>query len=91
MPWRSRLKWGAEGKPEYAIAGSYGEFVEWLRHYARTDVCYLTKERAELYLARGAPKGVLHRIGNWQKSPARVAAEALEKSSEELENGMEER
>jgi hypothetical protein len=65
-------------RPEYAIAGTYREFMEWQRRHAQTDVRFLTKERAEMYLARGARPGVLHRIGNWQTSPALDAALSLE-------------
>jgi hypothetical protein len=32
----------------------------------------------ELYVRKGMPKGILHRIGTWETSPAKEAAERLE-------------
>ena len=67
-------------RAEYAIAGSYREFMEWRAQdpARRKRVIFLgTAERAE-QLATWVPKGVLHRIGTWETSPARDAAEALE-------------
>ena len=37
-----------------------------------------TQERAEQLVANGAAKGAPHRIGSWEMSPARDAAEGLE-------------
>jgi hypothetical protein len=65
-----------DGRPEYAIAGSYSEFLRWRSEdpKARARVTFLaTAERAE-----GREPGVLHRIGTWETSPASEAAEALE-------------
>ncbi len=61
---------------EYAIAGSYLEFMEWRKTDldARRGVVYLTPERAELRTERGR----LHRIGSWERSPALEAALRLE-------------
>ena len=67
--------------PEYAIAGSYLEFQQWRRAdpKKRGKVIYLhSAERVESMLAQGVPKGVLHRIGAWETSPARTIAEQLE-------------
>ena len=65
-------------KPQYAIAGRYAEFMEWRKRHTGLHVSYLTRERAKFMLAKGAPRGVLHRIGTWETSPARRAAERLE-------------
>jgi hypothetical protein len=65
---------------EYAIAGSFGEFMIWRSgdREGRSNVIYLpTAERAE-QAARAGSRGVLHRIGSWRTSPARDAAERLE-------------
>ena len=61
---------------EYAIAGSYLEFIRWVRENRRerSGVIFLnTPERCE-----GREPGVLHRIGNWQESAALEAALKLE-------------
>ena len=61
---------------EYAIAGTYLEFMRWVRENRkeRSAVIFLnTPERCE-----GREPGVLHRIGNWQESPALEAALKLE-------------
>jgi hypothetical protein len=71
-------RWLAE--PEYAIAGSFGEFMIWRSgdREGRSNVIYLaTAERAE-QAARTGSRGVVHRIGSWETSPARDAAERLE-------------
>ena len=62
--------------PEYAIAGSYAEFMAWRNEdrEVRKNVVYLTLERT---LGR-TEKGVLYRIGAWKDSPALEAALALE-------------
>jgi len=70
-----------EGKREYAIAGSWTEFRRWQAEHPGREVHYLTKDRAEEYLKWGMPRGVLHRVGTWETSPARKAAERLEGSS----------
>jgi hypothetical protein len=65
-----------DGRPGYAIAGSYTEFLRWRAENpkARARVTFLaTAERAE-----GRPPGALHRIGAWETSAAREAAEGLE-------------
>ena len=61
---------------EYAIAGSYLAFLEWRREDvpARKRVRFL----AEPENARGQPKGIVHRLDGWERSPAREAAEGLE-------------
>lgn len=64
-------------KPEYAIAGSYADFLHFRRTLPRY-VAYLTRERAEQLLAKGAAKGRLHRLPGWETSEARAAAEQLE-------------
>jgi hypothetical protein len=67
-------------EPEYAIAGSFGEFMIWRSgdRKGRGNVIYLASaERAE-QAARTGSRGVLHRIGSWKTSPARDAAERLE-------------
>jgi hypothetical protein len=69
----------SSGKGRTTIAGSIAEWHEWQRQNPGRDVRYLTKERAEAYLARGMPKGTLHRIGTWETSSARRAAEGLER------------
>jgi hypothetical protein len=64
------------GTPEYPIAGSYTAFLPWRSEdpKVRARVTFLaTAERAE-----GREPGVLHRIGTWETSPARGAAEGLE-------------
>lgn len=68
-------------RPEYAVAGSYSEFMAWRREdlEARQRVIYLTPERARA----SREKGVVHRIGSWMSSPALEAAERLD----ELRNG----
>ena len=67
-------------RPEYAIAGSYREFLDWRRADPgkRDAVMYIFSEEQARELASWAPKGVLHRIGNWRASPARSVAEQLE-------------
>ena len=66
-------------KPEYAVAGSYREFMVWAREEkSRGSVSYLTKERAAELVDQGAAKGVLHRIGKWEESPALDDALRLE-------------
>ena len=69
-----------EGKPRYAIAGSWLEFRRWQWEdpQGRKDVDYLTAERAKRLVRRGAPKGMLLRLQGWETSPARKAAERLE-------------
>jgi hypothetical protein len=68
------------GAPEYAIAGSHREFLDWAaRQPGRRGITYLTKELAQSLLDRGARKGKLHRIGMWERSDARDLAEKLEK------------
>jgi hypothetical protein len=64
-------------KPEYAIAGSYADYMVWKRTHP-SSVSYLTLERAEQLVARGAQRGVLHRLTGWESSPARDLAEQLE-------------
>lgn len=61
---------------EYAVAGSYLEFMEWRQAdlEARRHVVYLTPERATAH----TEPGTLHRIGSWQRSPALEAALRLE-------------
>ena len=62
---------------EYAIAGSYYEFMTWVKEDKkhRSGVIFLnTPERCQ-----GREPGVLHRIGNWQESAALEAAEGLER------------
>jgi hypothetical protein len=67
---------------EYAIAGSYKEFLDWTDGRAeRRRIAYLTKERAQSLLDRGARKGKLHRIGMWERSEARELAERLERQA----------
>ena len=69
----------AEIAQEYAIAGSYKEFLDWADgRRERRRVAYLTKERAQTLLTRGARKGKLYRIGMWERSEARELAEKLE-------------
>jgi hypothetical protein len=64
------------GVQQYAIAGTYREFMAWRREdlEGRGGVIYLTAERA----AQHTEPGVFHRIGTWQESPALEAAERLE-------------
>ena len=64
------------GKPEYAIAGSYTEFMRWRSEdvKARGGVIFLNTPE----LCEGRAPGVLHRIGTWECSPAREAGERLE-------------
>lgn len=67
-------------EPEYAIAGSFGEFMIWRSadREGRCHVIYLgTAERAEQAVLKGS-RGIVHRIGAWESSPARAAAERLE-------------
>jgi hypothetical protein len=65
--------------PEYAIAGTWLEYHNWKRQHPELGiVSYLTKERAEILLAKGAPRGVLHRAPGWETSDARELAERLE-------------
>ena len=65
--------------PQYAIAGSHREFLDWAaRHPERRGITYLTKELAQRMLERGARKGKLHRVGMWERSEARELAERLE-------------
>jgi len=61
---------------EYAVAGSYMEFMRWRKDdlEARKHIIYLTAERVPHY----TEPGVLHRIGDWEESPAIPAALALE-------------
>lgn len=64
-------------KREYAIAGTYLEFMQWVRQdkASRSGVIFLNAaERCE-----GRKPSVLHRIGNWQESPAFPPALRLEK------------
>jgi hypothetical protein len=68
-------------KPEYAIARDYHTYMVWKRTHP-APVSYLTLERAEQLVARGAQKGVLHRLNGWESSPARAMAERLEESAE---------
>ena len=78
-PSRSKREDTRPTEQEYAIAGSFGEFMIWRSadRDGRSHVTYLpTAERAE-QIARTGPQGVLHRIGSWEKSPARAAAEKL--------------
>jgi len=66
-------------KPEYAIAGTHREFLDWVaRKPERREIAYLTKERAEALVNGGGRKGKLHRIGMWERSEARELAERLE-------------
>lgn len=69
-----------KGRPEYAIAGSHREFVDWRRENPklRGHVIYLFNAQRAEQLAKWVPKGKLHRIGTWETSPARAAAEELE-------------
>jgi hypothetical protein len=64
-------------KPEYAIAGSYADYMVWKRTHP-SSVSYLTRERARIMIDRGAARGVLHRLSGWESSPARELAERLE-------------
>ena len=89
-PTRERVGWetpaggtaSAETTPHYAIAGTFSEWYLWERVWRQenpgVEVAYLTKGRALAFLRRGYPKGVLHRIGSWESSPAREAAKELE-------------
>lgn len=71
-----------DAKPEYAIAGSWLEYHNWKRQHPELGIIsYLTKERAEILLAKGAPRGVLHRAPGWETSDARELAERLEDST----------
>ena len=68
-----------ERRPQYAIAGTWLEFNAWKKQHPELGhVSLLTKERAEIMLAQGAAKGVLHRAPGWETSEAREAAERLE-------------
>ena len=68
-----------DGKAEYAIAGTYREFLDWSNgRPERRRVEFLTRERAQALLDKGARKGKLHRIGMWERSDARDLAERLE-------------
>jgi hypothetical protein len=72
---QSRRSEGRSAEPEYAIAGSFGEFMIWRSadRKGRSRVKYLaTAERAE-----ELPPGTLHCIGSWERSPARSVVEAL--------------
>jgi hypothetical protein len=56
-----------EGQVKYAIAGSYTEYIRWDRpHAPEARIVYLIPERAQ---QPGRPKGQLHRIAKWEKSP----------------------
>jgi hypothetical protein len=64
---------------EYAIAGTYREFLDWSNGRAdRRHIEYLTRDRAQALVRQGARKGKLHRIGMWERSEARELAEKLE-------------
>lgn len=81
---RSKRKDVQPAEPGYAIAGSFGEFMIWRSadRKGRSKVVYLaTAERAE-QAARTGSRGVLYRIGTWERSPAREAAERLEAAVE---------
>ena len=64
------------GGVEYAIAGNYREFMAWRKKKLgeRRSVIYLTADQAGQY----SEKGVLHRVGNWEQSPALEIGLALE-------------
>jgi hypothetical protein len=66
-----------EQRPEYAIAGTYRDYMVWKPTYP-APVSFLTRERAEQFLAAGVPKGKLHRLAGWETSDARELAERLE-------------
>lgn len=61
--------------PEYAIAGTYTEFMRWRaeKPKERAHVIYLVPERLE-----GREPGILHRIGTWENSPVLERALELE-------------
>ena len=64
---------------EYAIAGSYKEFLDWTdRRKERRRITYLTRQLAETLLKQGARRIKVHRIGMWERSEARELAEKLE-------------
>ena len=65
-----------ERRPEYAIAGTYAEFVAWCNEEPRTRRRVTLLDMPER--ARGKPPGVLHRLPGWETSAAREAAERLE-------------
>jgi hypothetical protein len=67
-----------DAKPEYAIASEYRVYMEWRRTHREGFVSYLTRDRAQLLVDRGAPKGILHRLEGWETSEARELAERLE-------------
>lgn len=73
---------GASPTVHYAIAGTITEWYDWYRTWRQghpdVEVRYLTRDRARAYLRAGMPRGVLHRIGTWERSPARELAEQLE-------------
>ena len=63
-------------RPEYAITGSYVEFMNWRKEdpVGRANVIYLTAERA----AQHTMPGLLHLVGTWEESPALADALQLE-------------
>lgn len=65
---------------QYAIGGSYADFIQWRKAdlKARRYVSYLTRERAQILIELGARRGMLHRLPGWETSPARDLAERLE-------------
>ena len=65
-----------DDRPQYAISGTYAEFLAWCNEEPRTRRRVTFLDRPERAVGR-AP-GVLHRIGPWESSPAREAAERLE-------------
>ena len=77
---RARTREGRVGEqPEYAIAGTHREFLDWVaRKPERRRITFLTKERAQDLVDRKVRKGKLHRIGMWERSEARELAEQLE-------------
>ena len=65
-----------DDRPQYAIAGTYAEFLAWCNEDPKTRRRVTLLDMPER--AKGRAPGVLHRIGTWQTSPARDAAERLE-------------
>ena len=61
---------------EYAVAGSYSEFMRWRQDdlEARRNVVLLTAERVPHF----TEPGMLHRIGAWEQSSAMPEALRLD-------------
>jgi hypothetical protein len=78
--------------PEYAIAGTYAEFLRWRGEdlEQRAHVTYLgSVKRVQLLVRWARPRGVLHRIGTWESAPAREAATQLEAASWTVVAGLQ--